>query len=393
MQKRYDLVNYKVKQYIKETYSDYEMIGTGLGTIDKDLDEFTPVSSIVIVNVCEHFDYPTYQKEDTPFPISTTVRAIHKFANKFKNKTVIVIQMNKFTNREFSQLPSLNNLHVLEISSIVFYEYEEYKKLTPVVEKNFDSKRYIQCLNNKARPHRVGVVMYLLHRQLDSKLTMSLLSKEAKEETGEGHGHARADYNYMAITSWAKWNDNKIHNSFKRLNETNFNNFPFIVEHVYYDAPINFDSYNFNRSLRKHYRSTFIDIVTESTGVETSFLLTEKYINSVYGVSFPILIASQGAISAIRDLGFDVFDDIINHGYDDEINPFYRIKKAIDWNYKLLTDGDRVKKLWKENQHRFQANIDHHRNNLFNLEYSKLTTNLDQIREELLRTKSLPINE
>jgi len=44
----------------------------------------------------------------------------------------------------------------------------------------------------------------------------------------------------------------------------------------------------------------------------------------------PIYISMPGYVSTLRSLGFDLFDDIINHDYDNELDNVKRIKKAVD---------------------------------------------------------------
>jgi hypothetical protein len=56
-------------------------------------------------------------------------------------------------------------------------------------------------------------------------------------------------------------------------------------------------------------------------------------------------------------VGFDMFDDIIDHSYDYIPNPFDRILHAVEDNRKLLLDSDHVKQIWLDNQHRFVNNL------------------------------------
>ena len=124
--------------------------------------------------------------------------------------------------------------------------------------------------------------------------------------------------------------------------------------------------YNFNRSLRKYYQNSFIEIVSETSFTEPCYLITEKTLNSIYGCNFPIILCGCGSIQLLRDIGFDVFDDIIDHSYDQISDPIGKIYSALDKNRNLLNNDELVKDLWLKNKHRFLKNIDVARNNMHN---------------------------
>jgi hypothetical protein len=44
----------------------------------------------------------------------------------------------------------------------------------------------------------------------------------------------------------------------------------------------------------------------------------------------PVYISKRGYVNQLRKLGFDLFDDIVDHSYDDELDPKRRIKLAVD---------------------------------------------------------------
>ena len=109
--------------------------------------------------------------------------------------------------------------------------------------------------------------------------------------------------------------------------------------------------------LETRYRNSFVELVTEPSFTPPSFLLTEKTLNSIYGCNFPIILSGAGTIQHLRNIGFDMFDDIVDHGYDQIANPADRIILAIENNKQLLVDSEHVKKLWRDNQYRFENNV------------------------------------
>lgn len=53
--------------------------------------------------------------------------------------------------------------------------------------------------------------------------------------------------------------------------------------------------------------------------------ITEKTMMSIYNRQIPILLTLPNTVSYLRDLGFDMFDDIVDHSYDNEPDPDKRV--------------------------------------------------------------------
>lgn len=96
---------------------------------------------------------------------------------------------------------------------------------------------------------------------------------------------------------------------------------------------------------------SYIDVVTESTSGYWPFK-TEKCMKPFYNLQFPIIYGHQGIIQDLRDVGFDMFDDIINHDYDIEENEYTRLLLLNDTRERFqrtaYMDNIRIPKLTKE---------------------------------------------
>ena len=131
----------------------------------------------------------------------------------------------------------------------------------------------------------------------------------------------------------------------------------FDIYHVYGSEP-NDSIGNFENRLRDMYRDSFVEIVSESSFTPSSFMLTEKTAHCFYGCNFPIMLGGAGTVAHLRELGLDMFDDIVDHGYDQILNPFDRIVTAIEANRRLLTDTEYAKQSWKNCRLRFERNVE-----------------------------------
>ena len=86
-------------------------------------------------------------------------------------------------------------------------------------------------------------------------------------------------------------------------------------------------------------------------------MLTEKTMKAYAACQLPIWFAVRGFVQYQRELGFDVFDDIIDHSYDNVENPQDRIPLIIK-ELKKLTDQplSTLQDLLKVNWRRLQYN-------------------------------------
>lgn len=80
--------------------------------------------------------------------------------------------------------------------------------------------------------------------------------------------------------------------------------------------------------------------------------ITEKTIKAFNYFQIPIFLATMHHVKCLRGLGFDMFDDIINHSYDNDPNALNRIQKVADEierisniDFKLLQQLDIQKRL------------------------------------------------
>jgi hypothetical protein len=161
-----------------------------------------------------------------------------------------------------------------------------------------------------------------------------------------------------------------IDNAIKPILENGFNKLKsatFSKEDNYQIYP-NLDNnnvYNFDVNLRNYYIDTFVEIITETSFTEPCYLLTEKTLNSIYGCNFPILLSGMGAVDFLRNMGLDMFDDVIDHSYDQISDPIQRLYFAIERNKEILNSPTLAKKLWVENRQRFLKNIEFAKTDLY----------------------------
>ena len=100
---------------------------------------------------------------------------------------------------------------------------------------------------------------------------------------------------------------------------------------------------NFYNGLKNQILPTVFSVVIEPVFFENSCMLTEKYINAVFGGTIPI-INGYRVYEVLKEMGFDTFDDIIDTSAQFEKNSVLRIINLLEKNKDRLNDAFNIVK-------------------------------------------------
>lgn len=97
------------------------------------------------------------------------------------------------------------------------------------------------------------------------------------------------------------------------------------------DDTTQYSSIDFHPEL---FMSCAVNIIAESSSQDDDLgwygiFITEKTGKCFYQRQLPLWWAVPGVVQAVRDLGFDVFDDVVDHSYDLEINADLRLDRLM----------------------------------------------------------------
>ena len=89
-------------------------------------------------------------------------------------------------------------------------------------------------------------------------------------------------------------------------------------------------------------------------------LLSEKSVKPFAWGQIPIFLNLPNTVKYVREFGFDIFDDVIDHEYyDSELDPILRIKKTVDQIEKICCwDIEKCQNFKVANMYRFEKNRD-----------------------------------
>lgn len=275
------------------------------------------------------------------------IEHLEKIIRKFPDTNFVLVTSYESIDRELKDIP---NLQIVYWGGDIVNQAAEYPTLKPVLDKNFESPTHYISLNRNVRAHRILALSYLFGKGYDKHGHLTFLGK-SRENYPE---------DFLDIISW-RFSDHHsevrdaVINGYKILSER-FDNTA--DDYDIYHGSENNNACNFKYVLSDMYRNSFVEIVSETTFASPAYMITEKTLNSVYGCNFPILLSGVGAIAHLREIGFDVFDDIVDHSYDNMVDPIDRVVAAFELNKRLLTDSDYVKTQWTNCKPRFESNLE-----------------------------------
>lgn len=99
-----------------------------------------------------------------------------------------------------------------------------------------------------------------------------------------------------------------------------------------------------------------VSLITESVKFEKMAMFTEKTVYSMLGCTFPIWVGGYNQASEWKSLGFDIFEDIIDHSYQAYPTLIERCYYAFKNNLAIITDLNLATELRKTHQSRLLSN-------------------------------------
>jgi len=314
-------------------------------------------SDLVILGIKDHLTSGNFNYWNNSKP--SIVEYVESLFEFYKDKNFIL-----FTSVENLQsYINKPNVKIIPWGGDITNHRKEYQTLEPIFDKNLDSTTTFLSLNRNKRSHRAMLVSLLYGTNIYQHGLVSCMFKDSID-------------NLFDYTDWPVLNKSVYEQGFNILKSSNLK----LNDDVeIYNNNNNDNVSNFKNKLADYYRNTFVEIISETNFTESCFNLTEKTLHSFYGCCFPIFLCSKGSVEFLRSIGLDMFDDIVNHSYDEISDPATRLETAILSNKELLTNNARTKKLWIENQQRFKNNVDFCRERLYNVYSYRTMTMFDEI--------------
>ena len=297
------------------------------------------INDVVVLFVKDHFRVNF--KNSWIDPVPELVTYFTNLCDYFPDKKFIIVTSLENLDKELKS----SNCKIVNMGGDITNQISSYVNFTPLVEKSA-TKNFIS-LNRGDRPHRVYLVSNLYAKNLHNHGQISLLTPQnPKVALNEAITYDyENDQNYeLSNIGFSKYLTEHAHTKDDSY-------------HIYPQRG-NDNLRNFRDSLQGKYLNSYVEFVSETSFNEKSFNITEKTLHFIYGCNYPIMISSPGVVKFLREMGIDMFDDIIDHSYDDIEDPCDRIVQAINKNIDILTvDLNTLRKQWESDKYRMEQNI------------------------------------
>jgi hypothetical protein len=277
---------------------------------------------------------------------------------KVINKIESFINLNNLNANNFYLLNNNSSLHTIKSSINLFKTEFLLETLVGEAYSNFNSikldKKFTFLLHIKhPRFHRLDLLTLLdANGLLDSNIidwSFTFKNDTNFEDTTQSNNFL---INQFKQTSLLDLSDYNLNNSFKRVCISK--------KSSYYEPNNDFrisalDSYG--KESMESYEESYINIITETHFNEKNIHITEKSFKPFYLHQLPIFLANRNHIKTLKkEYGLDVFDDLIDHSYDNEEDNLKRLYMVYNEIKRLSEIKGVIKKYYSNNIDRIKNN-------------------------------------
>ena len=271
--------------------------------------------------------------------------------NNIPEKKVYVVNNNDKLNNYKVNYNSDINVHSLQ-----FIPHSSTKVLVKMggneYIENKDGK-FFMCFNKSPKVHRYALLCYLKKYNLLDNINWSLVPtwnsqprgdfyKKIFDENERNELSKEIEYFYNIDIKRSDYEEDKgWFNPYQDINTSEFPIWLHIPEYM------------------KNYESSYVNIITESMFLDelNNIHISEKSFRPLFYFQFPIILSTSGHIRKMKDkYGFDFYDDIINHSYDEEPNQSVRLEMVVKEIKRLNGIKTRLIDYYKSNKERFELN-------------------------------------
>jgi len=270
--------------------------------------------------------------------------------HRINPKKIFVVNNNsKLNELKHTFIPELN------VHSIKFIPNTSNNSLVKIESRFNENKKgkFFLCHNRSPKPHRYSILILMKNENLIDDVNWSLVSGfQCKNElffsqifTKDEMKKYKSDIDYF-MSIEIKKSDFEIEEDWFKPNshEINVEGLP-----IWMRVPEKVETFE----------NSYINIVTESSYLDSELIvhITEKSFRPFYFYQLPIFVASHHHVKHLKEIyGFDMFEDIIDHSYDNIVNDRDRLFEILNEIKRLSGNKEKVREFYKSNYDRFEKN-------------------------------------
>lgn len=316
----------------------------------RNLDDYLPLNKMIsdiVINCLRNYDNINLLliNEHEPEGQNHILKLIESIKElKIDETKIYVINNNSLLNEYNKKFNTKINFHTTNTLSILTSQ-----AMSNYSPKFIESKqgKYFLCYNRNPKPHRYGILTLLKTNNLLDDCDWSIVSRPLIERTD-------IDFKCFFKSIFTDEELSLFENEIQFFYKHPFKESDYEINSKWFDN----GCFEWNRIYNNEsFENTYINIVTESHYFEDVIHITEKSLKPFFFYQLPIILASHGHIEKMKEkYSFDFFEDLICHDYDNEKNPYKRIKLIVGELVKLYENKNHVKDFYAKNKNRFIKN-------------------------------------
>jgi hypothetical protein len=218
-----------------------------------------------------------------------------------------------------------------------------------------DKEKFFMCFNRGPKIQRYSLLAFMLKNNLLDDANWSFIPLSSVDYSYENYNEIFEDRELGDYKNEIKTLSNlklkisdyeKTELSFNDDNEITILNPRYINTLSPPDMPLN-------------YKNSYVNIVTETKFLdkENVIQISEKSFKPFFYYQFPIILATHHHMKSLKEkYDFDLFDDVIDHTYDNEPNQKKRFKMFCAEIKRLHDNKNDLMEFYKNNRYRFEEN-------------------------------------
>jgi len=321
----------------------YNELSVNLNKLSKNVIDAVNTKKLYIVFMFEHE--------------SPTIEEFYSLLNAFKeiqiplNKIILVnnnLKLQEYKNRFNTDIICLKT-NFIDYSSTEVLNYLNF---------DFDTNKngkFFMCRNRNIKNHRQSLILHFHLNSLLEDINYSLVPQYQYNE------HDIHPYSNYFDNSVIQENLDLIYELNKQIKFDDYEKNEGVIDTNTLEFVFKEDGFFGNRvpEVMESFKNSYFNIITETQheSKNNSVHITEKTFRPFFYYQFPIFVASYHHIKFLKqEYDFDLFDDVINHSYDDEINDKIRMNMVVDEIKRINDNKSFYKNFYAENKDRFLRN-------------------------------------
>ena len=235
----------------------------------------------------------------------------------------------------------------------------------------FDKKFIFLCHNREAHHHRVILLTHLKYNKLleNDIVNWSLVFNQVNENTTTDSVSISRFKDFLDI------NNKELVSEYIKMRKTQ--------NLCYYEtnSKVNNgrDGYNIIGFVtNESFKNAYINIVTETHYINSEYVhITEKSFKPFYYFQMPIFLSAYHHVKCLKqEYGFHLFEELIDHSYDNEPDDSKRFYLLLNEIKRLSTMRQEINVFYKNNVDKFIHNYNIIKNNKFEKKFTDYILNV-----------------